>query len=110
VSTALHSVVFVSRTALLIPSACGNLLRATKRWKELWDAIHARRGSEEGKALGFVKHGLEMWWVTCKVLELAHAGGMQSRYMHGGPTDSLAELHEFLKQYASCVDRLQRTI
>ena len=82
-----------------------NLLRATKRWKELWDALHAEREAEEQRLLGFVKHGLEIWWVTCKYLELTHTGDVQSGYMALAPTDSLVELYDFLKQYANCVDR-----
>ncbi|CAN9107951.1 unnamed protein product [Alternaria alternata] len=101
---ALHSIIFVSRAALLTPSSYRDLLRATKRWKELWDTLHTKREAERKKSLGFVKHGLEMWWVTCKVLELAHAGDSQSRYMEVSPTDSLIELHSFLKQYGNCVD------
>jgi hypothetical protein len=46
-----------------------------------------------------------MWWVTCKALELAHAGDLQSRYMVVSPTDSLVELHEFIIQYGDFVDR-----
>jgi hypothetical protein len=101
---ALHSIIFVSRAALLTPSSYRDLLRATKRWKELWDTLHTKHEAERKKSLGFVKHGLEMWWVTCKVLELAHAGDSQSRYMEVSPTDSLIELHSFLKQYGNCVD------
>ncbi len=96
---------FVSRAALLVPSSHADLLRATNRWKELWDALHTRREVEHRPSLGFVKHGLEMWWVTSKVLELANAGDVQSRYMALGPTDSLSELHEFIKRYAECGDR-----
>jgi len=82
-----------------------NLTRATKRWKELWDALHAKREAEEQRLLGFVKHGLEIWWVTCKYLELAHTGDVQSRYMALAPKDSLVHLHDFLKRYANCVER-----
>ncbi|KAG9191528.1 hypothetical protein G6011_10262 [Alternaria panax] len=43
---ALHSTVFVSRAALLISSSYDNLLRATSRWKELWDDLQAKRKTE----------------------------------------------------------------
>lgn len=84
-----------------MPPASCVLLRALSRWKELWDDLHTTDEAGKKKAIGFTKHGAELWWVTCKVLELARSGGTNSRYLIGVPTDSLRELHEFIKQYAT---------
>ncbi|CAO2648149.1 Nn.00g090710.m01.CDS01 [Neocucurbitaria sp. VM-36] len=101
---ALHSIIFVSRAALLVSSSYRLLLRALSRWKEIWDAWYARRDAEQKKAIGFTKYGVELWWVARKVLELAHVGDIHSRYMAGTPTDSVRELHEFIEKYAKYKD------
>ncbi|KAF1845290.1 uncharacterized protein K460DRAFT_311499, partial [Cucurbitaria berberidis CBS 394.84] len=97
---AFHSLVFVSRTGLLIPSTFSSLLRATNRWKEVWHPVSSRELSTGGRLVGFAKYGLELWWLTQKILELAPFEDTQSRYMIRRPTDSLKELHDFIQQYA----------
>ena len=88
-----------------MPSSYRLLLRALSRWKEIWDALHARLEAEQKRSIGFTKYGVELWWVARKVLELAHAGDVQSRYMAGTPTDSVRELHEFIEKYAEYKNR-----
>jgi hypothetical protein len=97
---AFHSIIFVSRTSLLIPSTYQVLARATARWKEVWHHLYSRDTSSNKSLVGFTKYGLELWWLAQKILEVAQSGNMQSSYMASGPTDSLKELHEFIRQYA----------
>lgn len=77
------------------------------RWKEIWDALHAKREVEQRRSIGFIRYGVELWWVARKALELAHAGDVGSRYMTGTPTDSVGELHEFIRTYANCKVRMR---
>jgi hypothetical protein len=93
---AFHSLVFVSRTELLVPSTFPSLLRATNRWKDVWHPVSSREVSSGGR----LKYGLELWWLTKKILELAQHEDIQSRYMMSRPTESLKELHDFIQQYA----------
>jgi hypothetical protein len=102
---AFHSIIFVSRTSLLIPSTYQVLSRATARWKEVWHHLYSRDTSSNKSLVGFTKYGLELWWLAQKILEIAQSGNMQSSYMASGPTDSLKELHEFIRQYAETQTR-----
>jgi hypothetical protein len=102
---AFHSIIFVSRTSLLIPSTYQVLSRATARWKEVWHHLCSRDISSNKSLVGFTKYGLELWWLAQKILEVAQSGNMQSSYMASGPTDSLKELHEFIRQYAETQSR-----
>jgi hypothetical protein len=56
---------------------------------------------EQEGSIGFTKYGVELWWVAGKVLELVHSGDTRSRYLAAVPTDSLRDLHEFIKDYAN---------
>jgi hypothetical protein len=95
---ALHSVVFLSRTGLLLQSTHQIFFRATSRWKELWEHVHTRDKMGEMRPIGFVKYGLELWWLVRKILDAAQADDLQSQYLSNGPTDSLKELHDFIRQ------------
>ncbi|KAF1829634.1 hypothetical protein BDW02DRAFT_138470 [Decorospora gaudefroyi] len=97
---AFQSLVFVSRTGLLVSSTFPRLLRATNRWKEVWHIVSSREVSSGGRLVGFAKYGLELWWLTQKILELAQREDTQFRYMVNRPTDSLKELHDFIQRYA----------
>jgi hypothetical protein len=97
--TAFHSIIFVSRTALLILSTHQVLLRATARWKELWNHLYQKDTVANTRLVGFTKYGLELWWLAQKILEIAQQGDSQSAYMQSSPTDSLKELHEFIQWY-----------
>ncbi|KAF2653773.1 hypothetical protein K491DRAFT_502298 [Lophiostoma macrostomum CBS 122681] len=98
---ALHSVIFVSRTSLLLSSLYQPLLRATDRWKELWDAAHARQGLEQAHFVGFTKYGAELHWLARKLIKFAHEGNTKCRYMLAMPTDSLRDLHELIKLHSN---------
>ncbi|KAF2846230.1 hypothetical protein T440DRAFT_501970 [Plenodomus tracheiphilus IPT5] len=97
---ALHSLIFTSRTGLLMPSTHDVLLRATDRWKDLWELVQSRNNAEKRRPIGFTKYGLELWWLAQKILKLAQREDTQSPYMTSKPTDSLKELHEFIQRYA----------
>lgn len=90
----------MSRTGLLISSTFSTLSRATTRWKEVWHHVAAREVESGGRFVGFAKYGLELWWLTAKILELAQREDKESRYMMCRPTDSLEELHDFIQRYA----------
>ncbi|KAH3952579.1 hypothetical protein HBI56_145540 [Parastagonospora nodorum] len=96
---ALHSLVFVSRTGLLLPSTYQVLRRATERWKELWDRVQLRDANRRSY-VGFAKYGLELWWLARKVVEVSRLEGDRGAYMTSGPSDSLQELHGFIRQYS----------
>lgn len=97
--------IFVGWTGLLLASTASVLLRATARWKDVWQDVQAREG-ENGKVLvGFAKYGLELWWLAQKILEMAQAGDTQSAYMSGTVTDSLRELHDFIQLHIGAAAR-----
>jgi hypothetical protein len=97
---AFHSIIFVSRTALLMPSTHHVLLRATVRWKEIWHQFYNRDVSADTQLVGFTKYGLELWWLAQKILDVSQHEDSQSLYIASGTTDSLKELHDFINQYA----------
>lgn len=90
----------MSRSGLLLLSIHDVLLRATNRWKDLWHTVHSKNVSENTCLVGFTKHCLELCWLAQKILEVARFGEAKSSYMTGVPTDSLNQLHEFIKEYA----------
>ncbi|KAH7088803.1 hypothetical protein FB567DRAFT_590923 [Paraphoma chrysanthemicola] len=92
---ALHSVIFTSRAALLLPSSYHLLHRALNRWKQLWDAIH----TEQSGTIGFTKYCVEIWCVTSKILDMLQSSEGKGKYLEANPTDSLGELHEFIREF-----------
>ncbi|KAH7128488.1 hypothetical protein B0J11DRAFT_459120 [Dendryphion nanum] len=94
---AFHSIIFTSRTNLLASSSYLILLRATNRWREVWEKVKSRQTREQLPPFGFTKYGLELWWLAQKILELAQSNDSESKYMSGAPTNSLQELHEFIR-------------
>ena len=91
---ALHSVIYFARTNLLSTSSHTSLVRALGRWKELHDLVYARQTSVQ--LVGFVKYSIELWWLGMKLLEISKTGCYSGRYCVGIPTDSLADLREFI--------------
>ncbi|KAH7111326.1 hypothetical protein B0J11DRAFT_447653, partial [Dendryphion nanum] len=94
---AFHSIIFTSRTNLLATSSYQTLIRATNRWREVWEKIQSRQTREQLPSFGFTKYALELWWLAQKILELAQSNDLSSKYMNGSPTNSLQELHEFIR-------------
>jgi hypothetical protein len=82
-----------------MPSTYPTLLRATNRWKELWHHVYSKDLLDNKKLVGFTRYGLELWWLAQKILDLTHTGDLSSPYMASGPTDSLEELHGFIRKY-----------
>lgn len=97
---ALHSTIFVSRTSLVVTLLYQPLLRATTRWKEVWEAVQDRHGSDQGQFVGFTKYGPELCWLAQKLLQLTQSADLSCRYMKAIPSNSLKELHELIKLYA----------
>jgi hypothetical protein len=96
---AFHSVIFVSRTTLLMPSTYQILLRAIDRWKDAWYHVHSRTMLVKRRLIGFVKYSLELWRVAQNILQVVQRGDSDTAYMHNKPTDSLQELHDFIKYF-----------
>jgi hypothetical protein len=82
----------------MLSSTYASLHRATDRWKELWDYVQERDGCRT-QLIGFAKYGLELWWLARKLLEVAQRGEIGTAYIMNGPTDSLGELHDFIRQH-----------
>jgi hypothetical protein len=90
----------MSRSGLLLLSTHDVLLRATNRWKELWHTIYSRDVPEKACLVGFTKHCLELCWLAQKILEVARSGEAKGSYTTSVPTDSMDQLHEFIKEHA----------
>jgi hypothetical protein len=94
----------MSRSGLLLVSTHDVLLRATNRWKELWHTVYSRNVSENMCLVGFTKHCFELCWLAQKILEVARSGeakgSYMTTYMTSVPTDSMDQLHEFIKEHA----------
>jgi hypothetical protein len=95
---AFHSIIFVSRTGLLLSSIQGVLRGALSQWKELWHIVNSGNTAERS-LVGFAKYALELWWLAQKILEVSQSGDERSPYMTSTPTDSLKELHDFISRH-----------
>ncbi|KAI4688217.1 uncharacterized protein J4E84_005147 [Alternaria hordeiaustralica] len=100
---ALLSIVMTSRMNFLASMNIEPMLRATDRWKALWDVVSR---DSEGKGLpdlGFEKHAAEYWWLTKTILRVSRLGGRSCRYMQPAPCDSTQDLHDFVRRYKDFV-------
>jgi hypothetical protein len=88
-----------SRMNLLTPMVIEPLLRATDRWKCIWDVVN--QDSEGGLLphLGFEKHAAEYWWLVRTQLKVTQTGDQSCRYMQPEPCDSVQDLHDFIHKY-----------
>ena len=83
-----------------MPSTHDVLLRATNRWRELWNTVYSENIPQKSGLVGFTKYSLELCWLAQKILEVSRYGGAKSLYMTSVPTDSLNQLHNFLREYS----------
>lgn len=77
-------------------------MRATDRWKELWQETRCRPVVER-PLVGVANYALELWWLGQKILEVAQRDSQQTSYLTGTPTNTLIELHNFIQKYRSKV-------
>lgn len=68
------------------------------RWRDVHSIVHAKPGLPD--VVGFVKYSVELWWLGYKLLELS-SSDCGSRYLTGTPTNTLANLREFLQAHSS---------
>jgi hypothetical protein len=62
--------------------------------------VYCKNVSQNTCLVGFTKHCLELCWLAQKILEVARSGEAKGSYMTGVPTDSMDQLHEFIKEHA----------
>lgn len=86
---------------MLLASSTASIRRAMDRWKSLWHAVHNSNQVDDSRSIGFTKHSMDIWWVANKVVDLVNDEEARSGYLLGIATDSLEDLHMFLKQYMS---------
>ena len=87
-----------SRSSFLTLAASDSILSATDQWKVLWDsvAIQDKNGPQH---TGFARHALEFWWLSRTLMKVAKMGDACCRYMQSMPTDSVNDLHDFIRKY-----------
>ncbi|PSN61613.1 hypothetical protein BS50DRAFT_578170 [Corynespora cassiicola Philippines] len=96
---AIQSVAMVSKANYLMPEAATMVVRASDRWKILWDRVKKEEESRCISQRGFVKHAAEFWWLVKMVAEVAQSGEPVCRYLEPLPSDSMEDLHDFIKKY-----------
>jgi len=100
---ALLSIVMTSRMNFLVSMNIEPMLRATDRWKALWDVVSRDSEGNCLPDLGFEKHAAEYWWLTKTILRVSKLGGRSCRYMQPAPCDSTQDLHDFVRRYKDFV-------
>ncbi|KAI4615215.1 hypothetical protein J4E83_006941 [Alternaria metachromatica] len=99
----LLSIVMTSRMNFLAGMNIEPMLRATDRWKALWDVVSRDSKGNCLPELGFEKHAAEYWWLTKTILRVSKLGGRSCRYMQPAPCDSTQDLHDFVRRYKDFV-------
>ncbi|KAF4990481.1 hypothetical protein FDECE_14365 [Fusarium decemcellulare] len=97
--SALQSTAIASRSSLLAQAAAGTLLKATNRWRMRWDAVAASRSHNDRQSAGFTPHAPELWWLTRIIVKMDHSADPNCRFPRFVPTDSIDELHHFIRRY-----------
>ncbi|KAL1620816.1 hypothetical protein SLS56_009483 [Neofusicoccum ribis] len=83
---------------LVIVMASDTIVRAADRWKLLWDSV-VGQDPEQQRLQGFAKHAPELFWLTRAILHVAQSGDKSHGYMRGIVTDTLHEVHDFIRRY-----------
>ncbi|KAJ8117826.1 hypothetical protein OPT61_g1069 [Boeremia exigua] len=71
---ALLSLTMTLRMNLLASDNVETLLRATYRWKSLWDSFYLDGDNQEVQHKGFERHALEYWWLARVLLKAIQSG------------------------------------
>ncbi|KAH7111805.1 hypothetical protein B0J11DRAFT_190920 [Dendryphion nanum] len=101
---ALQSVAITLKMNLLAPAVAGLILRGTDRWKSLWDTVTKGEEYKSERQKGFVRHAAEFWWLTRTIVRIGQSGDPNCRYMQCIPSDSVKDLHDFIRKYESKVE------
>ncbi|KAJ4985110.1 hypothetical protein SVAN01_09413 [Stagonosporopsis vannaccii] len=100
---ALQSVLTASRMNFLTPATVESLLRSLNRWKELWDVLCMSSSSGSEVYEGFERHAGEYWWLAQTILSVELSEDKSCRYIQPVPSDSVEDLHNFIRKYRSYV-------
>ncbi|KAL1798456.1 hypothetical protein ACET3X_002493 [Alternaria dauci] len=96
---ALMSAIMSARMALVVSVIVEPMLRATDRWKRLWDLVSQDSEGNLLPHIGFEKHAAEYWWLTRTMLRVIQSGDQSCRYLQPVPCDSGHILHDFIRKY-----------
>ncbi|KAH7069228.1 hypothetical protein BKA63DRAFT_451013 [Paraphoma chrysanthemicola] len=100
---ALQSALMTSRMNYFASATADTILHALDRWKEMWDVMN-KTGSDGIKLhKGFERHANEYWWLARMIIKIEQSGDQRCRYMQPAPSDSAADLHEFVQMYKDYV-------
>jgi hypothetical protein len=84
---------------LLAPMTIEPMLRATDRWKNLWNVLSLDNEGNPLPHLGFEKHAQEYWWLARTLLTVVRTGDQSCRYLQPAPCDSVHDLHDFIRKH-----------
>ncbi|KAH6628969.1 hypothetical protein C7974DRAFT_393562 [Boeremia exigua] len=101
---ALQSNVMTFRMHYLAPPTAEALLSTLDRWKSLWDAVHETSVEGFDTHTGFERHAAAYWWLTRTLLKIVQSGDQSCRYLQPYPSDSVKDLHDFVRKYKNYVN------
>lgn len=82
-------------------SVSEEILRATNRWKILWDATLKKDATAKVQPPAFTMHAVEIWWLLRKMIEVTRCGDRSERYISGIAFMSVKELNSFIHKVNS---------
>ena len=89
----------ISKTSFLTEAAAEGIIRATERWKVLWDSIAEADRNNPLIQVGFTRHVPELCWLTRAIVKVSQIGDKSCTYMDMAPTESVSHLHDFVDKY-----------
>ncbi|KAH6951223.1 hypothetical protein BKA56DRAFT_605853 [Ilyonectria sp. MPI-CAGE-AT-0026] len=98
---AIISIVMTSRLNLVVEMSAQTILSATDKWKDLWNIVAERDFKADVQQSGLTRHTTAYWWLTRTFLKIVLMKDYSSPYMQNSPTDSVENLHNFIKTYRS---------
>lgn len=89
----------VSKNSGLAKTVTPVLLRATDRWRQLWDKAVAEDELVEHKLCGWQKHAKEFWRLLRAIVDAVRSGDLNCQYMRSAAVDTSEALNEFIRKY-----------
>ncbi|KAK2060630.1 hypothetical protein LY76DRAFT_614917 [Colletotrichum caudatum] len=82
-----------------LPASSHAILRAVSRWECMWESFRSRVSPATLEKRGIIRHNSKLCWAARKIIQVAISGDKSSAYMQKVGHDSIAQLHDFLRQY-----------
>ncbi|KAM0325501.1 hypothetical protein ACHAQA_007488 [Verticillium albo-atrum] len=94
---AIHAAAVSARLMGMLPTMAPGILRAIRRWFEVWDATVARLGPELVRNSGLPRYSASLAWLAQGTVEISLAPGPQCGYLQNIGQASVEELHSMVQ-------------